>query len=152
MDGLKYYAFGGAEPIYVESIKLSTGQIRTDPTSWTSDELADVGATGPYTKPSYNIDTQELQWDQSALDWNVVAITLDTPTAIEQWTQVRLDRNTMLVDTDQLMNEDYPFATGQKDALLTYRAALRDVGSQSDPYNITWPTPPQCIKDHFNLD
>lgn len=152
MDGLKYYAFGGAEPIYVESIKLSTGQIRTDPTSWTSDELADVGATGPYTKPSYNINTQELQWDQSALDWNVVAITVDTPTAVEQWTQVRLDRNTMLVDTDQLMGSDYPITDDQKTALLAYRQALRDVGSQSDQYNITWPTPPQCIKSHFNLD
>jgi hypothetical protein len=151
MDGLKYFAFSGAEPIYVTSIRLSTGQIRTNPDSWTSDELADVGATGPYTKPLHNVDTHELEWDSSALEWKVVEITVDTPSEIDQWIQVRNTRNTLLVDTDQLMSEDYPFATGQKDALLAYRKALRDVGSQADPYNITWPTPPTCITTHFNL-
>ncbi|MEC8553197.1 MAG: phage tail assembly chaperone, partial [Pseudomonadota bacterium] len=37
-------------------------------------------------------------------------------------------------------NPDVPDATKAK--WQAYRQALRDVPSQSDPYNITWPTKP----------
>ena len=47
----KYFSFGKAEPIFVTSIRLSTGQVRTNPDTFTAEELADVGATGPYTQP-----------------------------------------------------------------------------------------------------
>ena len=38
----------------VTSIRLSTGQVRTNPDTFTAEELADVGATGPYTQPDYD--------------------------------------------------------------------------------------------------
>ena len=58
----KYFSFGKPRPIFVTSIRLSTGQVTTNPDTFTAEELADVGATGPYTQ-SIDSLTHELSWD-----------------------------------------------------------------------------------------
>ena len=57
------------------------------------------------------------------------------------WKCVRVIRDIKLKETDWVSGEDVPQAL--KDIWFTYRQALRDVTSQSDPINITWPTKPQ---------
>lgn len=57
----------------------------------------------------------------------------------ERWQQVRSQRNEKLAATDWTQVADSPV---DKDAWATYRQALRDVPSQSDPQNITWPDEP----------
>ena len=42
--------------------------------------------------------------------------------------------------TDWISGDDVP--TAHKTKYQAYRQALRDITSQSDPYNITWPTEP----------
>ena len=54
--------------------------------------------------------------------------------------EIRERRDDLLLETDWTQNPDVPDATKAK--WQTYRQALRDVPSQSDPYNITWPTKP----------
>ena len=55
-----------------------------------------------------------------------------------KWTRVRLDRNEKLKLTDWRASSDLTLS----DEWKTYRQALRDVPTQSDPDNITWPTEP----------
>ena len=55
-----------------------------------------------------------------------------------KWERIRDDRNYRLSQTDWRASSDLTLS----DAWKTYRQALRDVPTQSDPDNITWPTEP----------
>ena len=56
----------------------------------------------------------------------------------DKWINVRRDRDRKLSQTDYLALSDSTLADNMK----TYRQALRDVPSQSDVDNITWPVQP----------
>ena len=56
----------------------------------------------------------------------------------DKWARVRNERNSKLFQTDWRAGSDLTLS----DAWKTYRQALRDVPTQSDPDNITWPTEP----------
>jgi len=53
-----------------------------------------------------------------------------------QWAVIRSQRNQMLKDTDWTQVEDSPV---DKAVWATYRQALRDITTQDDPFNVTWP-------------
>ena len=55
------------------------------------------------------------------------------------WEGVRADRNARLADCDWTQLGDAPV---DKVAWATYRQQLRDITTQSDPFNIEWPLPP----------
>ena len=65
--------------------------------------------------------------DDSAKDARVLA---------EKWSNVRRDRDRRLSETDYLALSDQTLS----DAMETYRQELRDVPTQSDPDNISWPS------------
>ena len=67
--------------------------------------------------------------DDSAKDARLLA---------DKWANVRLERDRKLAETDYLALSDNTLTTNMK----TYRQDLRDVPTQSDPDNITWPTKP----------
>ena len=52
--------------------------------------------------------------------------------------EIRAKRDELLTATDWMANSDVTMS----DAWKTYRTALRDVPSQADMDNITWPTKP----------
>jgi len=54
------------------------------------------------------------------------------------WQRVRYDRDTRIAKTDVWAMPDRTMTDEQ----IAYRQALRDITTQSDPNNITWPTPP----------
>ncbi len=56
----------------------------------------------------------------------------------EKWESVRIKRNGLLSETDWRASSDLILSNDWK----TYRQALRDITTQSDPDNITWPTKP----------
>ena len=56
----------------------------------------------------------------------------------DKWARVSIERNFKLSQTDWRASSDLTLS----DAWKTYRQALRDVPTQSDPDNITWPTEP----------
>ena len=64
--------------------------------------------------------------------------TKDARLLADKWTAVRRDRDSRLSQTDYLALSDSTLA----DNMTTYRQALRDVPSQADVDNITWPTKP----------
>jgi hypothetical protein len=60
----------------------------------------------------------------------------------KQWGQVREERNRLLTNSDWTQLADAPITN--KAAWAAYRTALRNVPeTQTDPFNIVWPTPPQ---------
>ena len=72
--------------------------------------------------------------DPVAREW------IDPRTDETQWAEVRAQRNKLLADSDWTQMPDAPQAN--KAAWATYRQALRDITTQSDPFAITWPVAP----------
>ena len=60
----------------------------------------------------------------------------------EQWRYVRNKRDDLLAKTDWVVTRASETGVAETDAWKTYRQALRDIPTQSDPFNITWPTEP----------
>lgn len=75
-------------------------------------------------------------------DAEIAEIEANKPTDAEilagKWVGVRALRNNKLTETDWRAGSDLTLS----DEWKTYRQALRDVPTQSDPDNITWPTEP----------
>ena len=57
-----------------------------------------------------------------------------------QWESVRVQRNELLTESDWTQLSD--ISTETKELWQTYRQSLRDITSQSNPFNIIWPTKP----------
>ena len=68
--------------------------------------------------------------------------TVQSQMAPEEWKTVRFQRDKKLQSCDWTMLSDVPLDPTVKTEWETYRQALRDITDQSDPFNITWPTPP----------
>tara|TARA_R110000824_G_scaffold56012_1_gene153745 strand:- start:229 stop:579 length:351 start_codon:yes stop_codon:yes gene_type:complete len=62
---------------------------------------------------------------------------------VAQWGLVREARDNRLLKCDWTQLVDVPLTEAQKTAWQTYRTALRDITTQSDPFNINWPSPPE---------
>ena len=75
-------------------------------------------------------------------DAEIAEFNANKPTEAEiladKWKFVRLDRNARLAATDWRASSDLTLS----DEWKTYRQALRDVPTQTDVDNITWPTEP----------
>ena len=69
-------------------------------------------------------------------DWDVEAIASATET---QWNSIRTTRNQKLSSCDWTQLPDAPV---DQAAWAVYRQALRDITTQTDPFNITWATEP----------
>lgn len=62
----------------------------------------------------------------------------DAQLTAQKWEGVRTERNVKLAATDWRASSDLTLS----DAWKTYRQALRDITTQTDPNNIVWPTEP----------
>ena len=61
---------------------------------------------------------------------------------VKKWKNVRIQRNGLLGETDWVVTKASETGIAVNDDWKNYRQALRDVPTQSDPDNITWPTKP----------
>ena len=71
--------------------------------------------------------------------WSAVQAQIDP----EQWKIVRFQRDKKLQACDWTVLPDVQMDAPKRTEWETYRQSLRDVTSQPDPFNITWPTPPE---------
>jgi len=60
-----------------------------------------------------------------------------------QWLRIRRKRNKYLTETDWTQVPDSPLTNQKQTEWQVYRQSLRDITSQVDPFNISWPTPPE---------
>lgn len=57
------YSFNGCRPQPIPfRITFPDGFTRTDPSTFTEDEIAAAGFTGPYIEPDYDVLTEQLDW------------------------------------------------------------------------------------------
>lgn len=66
---------------------------------------------------------------------------VDPRTNETQWLVVKGQRNSLLASSDWTQMPDVEIST--KVAWATYRQELRDITTQSDPFNIIWPSKPE---------
>lgn len=68
------YTRNGSYPAPLpHAITLPSGLIRTDPASFTEEEIAAAGFTLVVPQPTYNPTTQQLDWNGEAKTWTIVA-------------------------------------------------------------------------------
>jgi hypothetical protein len=60
----------------------------------------------------------------------------------EKWVEVRIMRDALLAQSDWTQFQDSPLSGTNLTDWQTYRQSLRDISSQSNPYNLTWPAKP----------
>jgi hypothetical protein len=73
--------------------------------------------------------------------WDGENLTPPAPDTEAQWAVVRAERNKLLVASDWTQLPDAPVDAA---AWATYRQALRDVTTQTDPFAIVWPESPSA--------
>ena len=118
---------------------FSTGGVNTD--FLTANNVVELVETLSYTEPTQKLSTVDAYVDSGkAYTVKVESTTTEEQTNLTnaKWIEVRNTRDDLLKGTDWRASSDLTLA----DAWKTYRQALRDVPTQSDPFNITWPTVP----------
>ena len=130
--GIESYDFSGEDYEIVETDELL---------SYVDSE----GRTFTYQQSGHIVS--DLDGTHYHLTWNGSEIVKDddalaTYQLAEKWKRVRQDRDRLLNETDWVVTKAKETSTNIPAAWKTYRQALRDVPSQSDPDNITWPTKP----------
>ena len=93
------------------------------------------------TKPDQKLTKVDVYLESGkAYNCKVEATTTEERTTLinNQWSSIREERDEKLQETDWRASSDLTLS----DAWKTYRQALRDIPTQSDPFNITWPTKP----------
>ncbi len=94
-----------------------------------------------YSVPTQKLSTVDAYVDSGkAYTVKVESTTTDEQTELtnKKWIEIREIRNQILKETDWRASTDLTLSDDWKN----YRQALRDVPTQSDPFNITWPSSP----------
>ena len=107
----------------------------------TENNVVELVETLSYTTPTQKLSTVDAYVESGKVyTVKVESTTSDEQTALtnQQWSLVRSERDSKLDRTDWRASSDLTLS----DTWKTYRQALRDVPTQSDPDKITWPTEP----------
>jgi|TARA_R100000084_G_scaffold71381_1_gene31726 hypothetical protein len=117
----QYFIDGGVEPTNEDEFNSTFVRVEFD----------DNGIPVEYRNPSdFNVTWAQITSKKSDLE----------SSRDLEWREVRQVRNELLGDVDWTQFPDVPETTRNK--FQTYRQELRDITTQSDPSNITWPTKP----------
>jgi|ETNmetMinimDraft_21_1059911.scaffolds.fasta_scaffold06212_4 hypothetical protein len=127
-------------------IRLSSGLTKTDSSTFTAEEIADAGYVLADTSPSYDVTTQKVIWNSGS--WEVVSLTDEeiADNTKSLWDEIRENRDTKIMEAEWRVMRNLSetrigitTTTDNISDLDTYIQALRDIGEQTDPRNITWP-------------
>ena len=117
----QYFIDGGVEPTNEDEFNSTFVRVEFD----------DNGIPVEYRNPSdFNVTWAQITSKKSDLE----------SSRDLEWREDRQVRNELLGDVDWTQFPDVPETTRNK--FQTYRQELRDITTQSDPSNITWPTKP----------
>ena len=144
------YSLNKSEPKELPfKIYLSNGKVRTDPSSFTDDEIADAGYVYAGFPPAHDTATQKAIWDGTA--W-VISNKTDEELQAEKdvlWKEIRKKRDEKINEIEwrisRYLSETRQGINPTTDTISdldTYVQALRDITKQSDPSNITFPEIP----------
>ena len=96
-----------------------------------------------YTK-NYEEGTPTQSGSVYVQNWLITSASVEEITDREniQWNEVRSERNRLLTECDWTQMSDTPISGSKLTEWQTYRQSLRDITSQSNPFEVTWPTKP----------
>jgi hypothetical protein len=115
------------------------------------DRIALPAGSTEIAPPTFDPNTHTCVFDGT--QWIVTEIPVPEPDPAQEpipaMDQLRMQRDSLLMQSDWRMNEDYPYA--DKEQWKTYRQALRDLPANASPTldengqltGVTWPTPPE---------
>jgi Phage tail assembly chaperone protein len=136
------YSLNGAYPAPLPNrIRLSNGNTRTKPSTFTAEEIADAGYVEVPEPPSINYP--------EVLDWTGTAWVVRQPNQSEidaLWIRVRAECVRLLSESDYQVIKAYEAQQPVPTEWVNYRQALRDIYNNVnnlDPYFITWPDQPE---------
>jgi hypothetical protein len=128
-------------------IRLSDGTTRTDPSTFTEEEIVDAGYLEAQQKPVAT-NSQVVQWNSSSTDWEVRDKTEEEVQLelAQQWALVRQQRDQQIQSVAwkyERYSRHERLGLAQVDTLSSldeYVQALANLPqTQSDPFNIVWP-------------
>lgn len=139
------YSYNNQYPIseLPHRIRLSDGMTKTDPSTFTEEDIAYAGFTRVDDPPEYDVNTQRLTWEvnDGVGTWKVVNLTQE-----EMWQPIREKRNKLMNEFEWRIsryNRENISGTPLTDAnivhMYEYMQALADITKQEDPLNIVWP-------------
>lgn len=140
------YSKNGSYPLPIPfRIKLSDGRSRTDPSTFTAEEIIDAGYI-QVENPPVILSNEVLLW--TGTNWLVRNKTEEEilSETNAKWDEIRNVRGKLLSQLDwrfiryQSQVRLGLTTTDSIEALDAYAQALRDITLQSDPDNIVWPT------------
>jgi hypothetical protein len=143
VDNTKLYSYQGQEPqLLPHKIRLNGGRSRTDSSTFTEEEIAEAGFTGPYTIPDFDQEYQRVSWDSENLSFVVEDISEE-----ELWGRIRKERNLLLSESDWTMAADAPEDLNLREWEM-YRQRLRDLPSlYAHPKDVFFPISPEGRPD-----
>ena len=115
------------------------------------DRIALPAGSTEIAPPTFDPNTHTCAFDGT--QWVVTEISVPEPDPAQEpisaISLLRMQRDSLLMQSDWRMNEDYPYA--DKEQWKTYRQALRDLPANASPTldengqltGVTWPTPPE---------
>jgi hypothetical protein len=107
-----------------------------------ADAIRQIRPTSHYGVKGDGADGYIITWeDDSTTEPTPAEITAAMDGA--KWDHVRSDRNRKLDGCDWTAVDDNVLSDSKRAEWQTYRQGLRDITSQGDPDNVTWPTPPE---------
>jgi len=117
-------------------------------TTFTAEEIARAGwsiAPEPPDASTFNTRTHRAQWDPETSDFILVSVPQEEIDRHTQrtWDAIRNERNSLLTDSDFIVVKSLERGETIPSDWSTYRQGLRDITTQSDPWNLTWPTKPE---------
>lgn len=144
-----YYTKDGCLPTRMPfTIELGDGTFRTNPRTFTDEEIASAGWTVAPEVPSaddYNSRTHKCQWNTETSTWDILPIPDDeiARTLELAWNGMRHERNGMLAESDFIVVKSLERGEAVPTDWATYRQALRDITDTDDhPADVVFPTQP----------
>ena len=129
----------------VRSLFPNTSFTETGPSdAWkTENSVIDIVNTRSFDEATQHLETVDA-YLEGGVAYTVRVVTNSDEYNAErishQWEKNRMKRNVLLSYSDWTQLSDVSGV--DKTAWATYRQQLRDITTQTDPFNITWPTKP----------
>lgn len=129
----------------LRSLFPNTSFAETGPNdNWkTENDVVDIVNTRSFDETTQHLETVDAYLEGGVV-YSVRVVTnsdeYNANRVSAQWSSVRQERGMYLQESDWTQLSDV--SSVDKTAWATYRQQLRDVTTQADPFNITWPTKP----------
>ena len=138
LDGTTVKSTGAIQTLFPNTCFPSSGV----PASFlTENNAVELIETLSYTKPAQKLSKVDAYVDSGkAYNVKVESTSSEEQATLinTEWEVIRAERDMKIQATDWRASGDLTLSDDWK----TYRQALRDITTQSDPFNITWPTAP----------